>query len=160
MKSIEHTFSDNEGNHLLVALYFCDNDYKRNSLHIPEEYIDIEIVDIDITKVYVEKPIHFGVFFRMSSWLLMQFEKYDKAVFNYICSMDDLNTNHSELKPQIYRWNLFDRLYQRLASDLNIRVQDVVVGPSDYQSMGRAFYRDSHAPVIHVVAAYLQEKYQ
>lgn len=41
----------------MVALYFCDDDYKRNSLHIPEEYADIKVIDISITKVYVDKPI-------------------------------------------------------------------------------------------------------
>lgn len=32
MDSIENTFSDNEGNHLMVALDFCDDDYKTGLL--------------------------------------------------------------------------------------------------------------------------------
>lgn len=70
MDSIENTFSDNEGNHLMVALDFCDDDYKQDSLNIPTEYSDVEIVDIGIEKVYLEKPINPIVFFQMSSWLL------------------------------------------------------------------------------------------
>ncbi len=41
MEFVEQRFSDKEGNHLLVALYFCDDDYKRTSLYIPDEYSDI-----------------------------------------------------------------------------------------------------------------------
>ncbi len=62
IEDIEQKFSDKEGNHLLVALCFCDDDYKQNSLHIPEEYSDIKVVDISITKAYVEMPIHYSVF--------------------------------------------------------------------------------------------------
>lgn len=118
MESIEQTFSDNKGNHLLVALYFYDNDYKQTSLHIPDEY----------------------------------------AVFSFICSTEDLATNHPDQSPQSYRWNLFDRLYRRMAQKAEINTQDVIVGPDGYQSFGRAFYRDRHASIIHIVAAYLQEK--
>jgi len=48
MKSIENTFSDKEGNHLMVALDFCDDDYKQNTLNIPEEFSDVDIVDINL----------------------------------------------------------------------------------------------------------------
>lgn len=158
MESIEQTFSDNKGNHLLVALYFYDNDYKQTSLHIPDEYADVEIVDIDIEKTFRDKQIHPVVFFRMSSWLLQQFNDYENAVFSFICSTEDLATNHPDQSPQSYRWNLFDRLYRRMAQKAEINTQDVIVGPDGYQSFGRAFYRDRHASIIHIVAAYLQEK--
>lgn len=158
MESIEQTFSDNKGNHLLVALYFYDNDYKQTSLHIPDEYADVEVVDIDIEKTFREKPIHPVVFFRMSSWLLQQFNDHENAVFSFICSTEDLATNHPDPSPQSYRWNLFDRLYRRMAQKAEINTQDVIVGPDGYQSFGRAFYRDRHASIIHIVAAYLQEK--
>ncbi len=158
MESIEQTFSDNKGNHLLVALYFYDNDYKQTSLHIPDEYADVEVVDIDIEKTFREKPIHPVVFFRMSSWLLQQFNDHENAVFSFICSTEDLATNHPDQSPQSYRWNLFDRLYRRMAQKAEINTQDVIVGPDGYQSFGRAFYRDRHASIIHIVAAYLQEK--
>lgn len=82
MESIEQTFSDNKGNHLLVALYFYDNNYKQTSLHIPDEYADVEIVDIDIEKTFREKPIHPVVFFRMSSWLLQQFNDHEMRSFH------------------------------------------------------------------------------
>lgn len=160
MESSEQIFSDKEGNHLLVALYFCDEEYKRHTLHIPEEYAAVKIVDIDITKAHVDKPIHCGVFFRMCAWLLRQFEEQEDAVFTFICSVDELSTHHPGVLPHVYRWSLFDRLYQRHAGERGISVQDVVVGPEGYQSFGRAFYRDKHAPIVHVVASYLQEKQQ
>lgn len=128
MESIEQRFSDKEGNHLLVALYFCDDDYKRNSLHIPEEYADIKVIDISITKVYVERPIHFSVFFKMSSWLLQEFERHEDAVYTFICSTEELDTNHPNFLPQEFRWKLFDRLYIRQANTSHINVQDVIVG--------------------------------
>lgn len=160
MKSIEHEFSDKEGNHLLVALCFCDEDYKRNSLHIPEEYADIEVIDISIAKVYVEKPIHFSVFFKMSSWLLQEFEKHEDIIYTFICSTEELDTNHPTFLPQEFRWELFDKLYRRQSDNSYINVQDVIVGPDGYQSLGRAFYRDKHSPIINIIVDYLQEKQQ
>ena len=156
MEHIEQIFSDNEGNHLLVALYFCDDEYKLESLHIPEEYSQIKIIDINISKAY-DRPIHFSVFRRMSSWLLKEFERREDSIFTFICSTDHLNTNHPEILPQEFRWALFDKLYLRHAST-RVNVQDVIVGPEGYQSLGRAFYHPQHAPIIHVTVSYLQEK--
>lgn len=164
MEPIKQTFSDNEGNHLLVALYFCDNEYKLDSLHIPEEYSNVDIVDIDITKAFVEKPIHHNVFFRMSAWLMKQFESHENAIFTFICSTDDLNSNHKDLLPQKYRWRLFDTLYryQQRKSGFkdSINTMDVIIGPIGYQTFGRAFYRAKHTPIVHIVSDYLQEKQQ
>lgn len=160
MESIEHIFSDGEGNHLLVALCFCDDDYKRHSLHIPEEYLDTRIIDIDITKAYVDRPINPVVFFKMSAWLFSQFEELNDSLFTYICSFDDLTTRHDCISPQEYRWNLFNKLYERQLGtiDSTVHIQDVIVGPDGFQSFARAFYRDCHAPVIHLIASYLREK--
>ena len=160
METINNIFSDKEGNHLLVALCFCDEGYKRDTLHIPDEYSDIKVIDISITKAYVEKPIHFSVFFRMSSWLLQEFEKHDDTVYTFICSTEELDTNHPFFLPQEFRWELFDKLYRRQSGTAQINIQDVVVGPEGYQSLARAFYRDKHAPIINLIAAYLQEKQQ
>lgn len=33
-----------------------------------------------------------------------------------------------------------------------------MVGPDDYITYGRAFFRAKHAPIIHIVCAHLQEK--
>lgn len=158
MKSIENTFSDNEGNHLMVALDFYDEAYKQNTLQIPEEYSDIDIVDISIEKVFVDKPIHYSEFFKMCTWLLQQFSIYDNAVFTYICSFDELKTNHLDIEPQFYRWSLFDRLFQRTSSYIQLNTQDVIVGSDGYQSYGRAFFRDKHAPIIHIITSHLQDK--
>lgn len=104
MDSIENTFSDKQGNHLLVALYFFDKEHKSDSLNIPEEYNDVDIIDINITKEFVDKPIHFSVFLKMCGWLLEEFSNRPDAVFTFICSTDDLDTNHHDLLPQQFRW--------------------------------------------------------
>lgn len=159
MKSIENTFSDNEGNHLMVALDFCDNNYKQSTLCIPEEYSDVDIVDISIEKVYIDKPINSIVFFKMSAWLLQQYEIHSNAVFSFICSTDDIpNNNHRDMTPQLWRWTLFDRLFHRIKDKTDLNSQDVIVGPDDYLTYGRVFYRTKHAPIIHIVCAHLQEK--
>ena len=160
MDSIEQTFSDKEGNHLLVALCFCDDEYKINSLNIPEEYSDVNIVDISITKADVSRPIHYSVFFRMSGWLLEEFRKNQNSIFTFICSTDDLETNHPDIPPQQFRWNLFDRLYRRMKDMQDVYIQDVIVGPEGYQSMARAFYRSRHIPLINLITAFLNEKQQ
>lgn len=160
METIENTFYDNEGNHLLVALDFYDNLYKKTTLHIPEEYSDIDIVDISISKLFVNKPIHFSAFFKMCSWLLECFNRHPTAIFTYICSTEELNTNHENLEPHLYRWILFDVLLKRSFRRTMLNIQDVVVGPEGYQSYGRAIYRNKQAPIIHIVVAHLQEKQQ
>lgn len=160
MESIEKIFSDKGGNHLLVALYFYDADYKQNVLNIPEEYSNIRIIDIDITKVHVDSPINPTVFFKMSDWLLKLFEEMEDTVFSFICSTEDLATNHDILQPQTYRWNLFDRLYQRKKSNKDIKIQDIIIGPEEYRTYGRAFYHENQSPIIHLITSYLEEKQQ
>lgn len=143
----------------MVALDFCDDDYKQNTLNIPEEFSDVDIVDINIEKVYIDKPISAAVFFRMSAWLLLQYNIHDNAVFSFICSTDELhNVNPRALSPQMWRWTLFDRLFHRVKDKRDINLQDIMVGPDDYITYGRAFFRAKHAPIIHIVCAHLQEK--
>lgn len=96
----------------------------------------------------------------MSSWLLHEFEMQDDAVFTFICSTDELTTNHPDFLPQEFRWELFDRLYKRRINAEGINVQDVIVGPEGYQSLGRAFYRDKHSPIINIIVSYLRDKQQ
>ncbi len=158
MKSIEQTFSDKKGNHLLVALCFCDDNYKRDSLHIPEEYLDVNVVDISITKAFIDTPIHFSVFFRMSSWLLEEFNNQENAIFTFICSTDELDNNHPDFLPQEFRWSLFDKLYIRQPDKTQVNIQDVIIGPEGYRSFGRAFYRNRHIPTINLIVAYIQDK--
>lgn len=160
MESIEKTFSDKGGNHLLVALYFYDKEYKQDVLHIPKEYSDIKIIDIDITKAYIDLPINPTVFFQMSDWLLQLFEDMDDTVFTFICSTADIDTHHHHLLPQTYRWNLFNKLYLRKKPTKDIKIQDVIVGPEGYQTYGRAFYHEKQSPIIHIIASYLEEKQQ
>lgn len=160
MESIEKPFSDKGGNHLLVALYFYDADYKLNILNIPEEYSTIKIVDINITKAYVDLPINPIAFFKMSDWLLCLFKEMEDTVFSFICSTEDLDTHHTHLHPQTYRWELFDRLYQRKNIHKEIKVQDIIIGPEGYQTYGRAFYHENQSPIIHLIVSYLEEKQQ
>lgn len=155
---MEYIIPDNKGNHLMVALDFYDNAYKQETLQIPEEYSDIEIADISIEKVYLDKPIHFSAFFEMNKWLLNQFLGHSNAIFCFICSIDELDNNHQDIEPQLYRWKLFDRLCQRMIGKGNFNIQDVIVGPEGYQSYGRAFYRSKHAPIVHLIVSHLQEK--
>lgn len=141
----------------MVALDFCDNQYKHDSLLIQEEFFDIDIIDINIEKVYLDKPINPAAFFKMCKWLLEQFDIFENAVFTYVCSIDDIDCNHKDIEPQLYRWQLFDCLFQRISKP-HINIQDVIVGPIGFQTFGRAFYRDKHAPIIHIVSAHLQDK--
>lgn len=97
MESIENIFSDNKGNQLMVALYFYDKDEKINTLNIPEEYADIEIADINIEKVELGEPLHYGAFVAMNKWLFKQFELHSDAIFSFICSLDELDTNHKNI---------------------------------------------------------------
>ncbi len=159
MSSIQNVFSDNEGNHLLVALDFCDDIYKLNALNIPEEFADTQIIDINIGKVYVNQKIHFSVFFKMSTWLMEQFQKYPDAIFTYICAIQELPNNHPQLNPQQFRWQLFDALSNRILRNADIQTQDVIIGSGEYQTFGRAFYRLSQAPIIHLVTANIKDKY-
>lgn len=94
----------------------------------------------------------------MSRWLLQQFDKYENAIFTFICSTDDLSTNHPDKSPQVYRWELFDKLYMCVARNAEINVQDVIVGAEGFQSFGRAFYRNKHTTIINFVTEYLQDK--
>lgn len=162
MESIENIFSDNKGNQLMVALYFYDKDEKINTLNIPEEYADIEIADINIEKVELGEPLHYGAFVAMNKWLFKQFELHSDAIFSFICSLDELDTNHKNIPPEQYRWRLFDALYHRFIKynpNIDIHIQDVIFGPDDFLSYTRTFYRSKHAPIIHIVGSYLKEKY-
>lgn len=146
----------------MVALNFYDGDEKVRTLKIPEEYADIEIADINIEKTELDRPLHYAAFAAMTKWLFEQFNLHPNAVFSFICSLDELNSHHTQMPPERYRWELFDALYQRFINHnehADIMIQDVIFGPEDYMSYTRTFYRNRHAPVIHIVAAYLKEKY-
>lgn len=159
---MENIFSDGKGNQLMVALYFYDKDEKINTLKIPEEYTDIEIVDISIEKTELDKPLHYGAFVAMNKWMFEQFELHPNAIFSFICSLDKLDTNHKDMPPELYRWKLFDALFCRFIKYnqyADIHTQDVIFGPDEYLSYTRTFYRSKHASIIHVVSSYLKEKY-
>lgn len=162
MESISNIFSDNKGNQLMVALVFYDNNEKINTLKIPIEYTDIEIVDINIEKKELGEPLHYGAFAAMNKWLFEQFELHPNAVFTFICSLDELDNNHKDIPPELYRWSLFDALFQRFIKynkRADILTQDVIFGPEGYLSYTRTFYRSKHAPIINIVGTYLKEKY-
>lgn len=147
----------------MVALDFLDEDYKINVLCIPEEYAGVEIADINIEKLRLDAPIRYAAFSDLIKWLYDEFKKRKDVMFTFICSVDSLDIKGRKITHQMYRWLLFDRLYQRAVrmngyNQERIMVQDAVIGQDDYQSYGRVFYRDIHAPIVHLIAAHLLEK--
>lgn len=157
---IEELIPDNEGNYLLVALDFYDLYYKLNVLRIPEEFSDIEIADISINKIDLDAPLHHRALFKMCDWLLSQFNRID-GVFTFICSIDDLKTNHGDVLPQEYRWRLFNLLYLRAKSQSNfssICIRDLEIGPEGYRTYARAFYGQSKLPIVNLITFNLLDK--
>ncbi len=162
MESIEILIPDKEGNHLVVALSFYDNMMKTGTLQIPEELAVLDIADISIAKLDINKPLNIRAFFQMCEWLISQFTIFPNAVFSFICSTDSLVTNHKEISSEQYRWRLLECLYKRNIQKLHnygIESKDVVVGPEGFQTFARVFYRVKHSPVIHLVISHLNNKY-
>ena len=162
MDSVETLIPDNEGNHLVVVLSFYDDTAKSSTFQIREEFAELDIADISINKLSHEKPLNLRAFYKMCQWLIEQFLVFPNAVFSFICSTDQLDTNHPEISPEQYRWNLFEYFYQRnlsKLSDLGIESKNIIVGPDGYQTFARVFYRTCHAPIIHVVINHLCSKY-
>lgn len=139
-----------------MALNFYDSDYKTNILGIPPEFANIEIVDIALEKVYIDNPIHFSVFFKMSSWIFSTFNQND-AIFSYICSIDSIENNR-QLVPQLYRKTLFDLLLKRIPDCNNILNMDFEIGDGEYKTYGRIFYKQRHIPIIYAVLDNLKDK--
>lgn len=162
MDSVENLIPDKEGNHLVVALSFYDDTMKAGAFQIPEEFGDLDIADISINKLDIDKPLHLRAFFKMCEWLIEEFLIFPNAVFSFICSTDPLATNHTDISSEQYRWNLFEHFYQRnipRLRNMGIESKDIIVGPDGYQTFARVFYRTSHAPIIHLVTAHLSSKY-
>lgn len=162
MITIETLVPDNQGNHLVVVLYFYDNANKINAFHIPTEYHDIEIADININKLDSEKPLGLIAFNKMCDWLTEQFMLYPNAVFSFICSLEPLENYHHQLSPEKYRWNLFDILFHRnlrKLEKLGIHSKHIIVGKDPYKTDARIFYRDKHAPLVYIVESHIKEKY-
>lgn len=162
MESVETLIPDNEGNHLVVVLSFYEDDQKTDTFQIPSEFAGLEIADIAIEKLNLDQPLGLKAFHGMCQWLMEQFIQFPNAVFSFICSTDPLDTNHNNIAPVQYRWNLFEYFYQRNFSKLHqfgIESKDIIVGPDGYQSFARVLYRTSHTPIIHLVIAHLNNKY-
>ncbi len=51
MDSTEILIPDNEGNHLVVVLYFYDDNDKADTFQIPQEFAELDIADININKL-------------------------------------------------------------------------------------------------------------
>lgn len=129
---------------------------------IPQEFSDLDIADISISKIDLGKPLHLRAFNKMCQWLTEQFMIFPDAVFSFICSTDPLDTHHSDIAPELYRWNLFEYFYKRNISglrEMGIESKDIIVGPDSFQTFARVFYRTGHAPVIHLVIDHLTGKY-
>ena len=162
MESVETLIPDNEGNHLVVVLYFYEDYDKTGTFRIPEEFADIDIADINISKLDLDKPLSLRAFFEMCRWLTAQFLLYPNAVFSFICSTDPLASRHNDLAPEKVRWQLFEILLLRNLRSLQghgINSKEMIVGPDGCQTFARVFYRDRHAPIIHLVIDHLTTKY-
>ena len=162
MESIETLIPDNEGNHLVVVLTFYDDVDKNDTFEIPQVFASLDIADISISKIELDRPLHLRAFNKMCKWLIEQLMMFPNAVFSFICSIDPLDTNHSELPPEQYRWMLFEYFYYRNILRLNemgIKSKEIIVGPEGFQTFARVFYRANHAPIIHLVIDHLNNKY-
>lgn len=162
MESIETIIPDNEGNHLVVVLSFYEDNDKIGTFQIPKEFAELDIVDIAIKKLYLDAPLNLCAFFKMCYWLIEQISIFPHAVFSFICSTEELETHHSDIASEQYRWRLFEYFYQRNIPKLaamGIESKDIIVGPEGYQTFARVFYRTKHAPIIHLVIQHLSSKY-
>lgn len=162
MEKIEELIPDNEGNHLVVVLNFYDKSDRINQLHIPAEFFELDIADICIETLDRSRPLGVRALLKMCDWLLEQMLMFPNAVFSFVCSTQSLDTNHSGLPPEKYRWRLFESLYIRksgVLAEYGIRSENIVVGPEGYESFAKVFYRDKHAPIIYVVAEHLRCKF-
>ena len=162
MESIETIIPDNEGHHLVVVLSFYEDNDKVGTFQIPTEFADLDIADIAINKLNLDMPLSLCAFFKMCHWLIEQFSIFHNAVFSFICSTEPLETHHSDMTSEQYRWSLFEYFYQRKIPKLTamgIESRDIIVGPQGYQTFARVFYRIKHAPVIHLVIEHLSHKY-
>jgi len=162
MVSVETIIPDNKGNHLVVVLYFYDDNDKTETFQIPKEFAELDIADVNINKLEIDKPLGLRAFFGMCQWLMEQFLLYPNAVFSFICSTDPLDVRHSDIRPEQYRWNLFELLFTRnknRMSELGIHSKNIAVGPEGCQTYAKVIYRDKHLPIIHLVTAHLDSKY-
>lgn len=163
MEAVETLIPDNEGNHLVVVLSFYEKDQKIDTFKIPVEFVNLEIADISIQKLDLNKPLGLRAHYKLCEWLMEQFLQFPNTVFSYICSTDPLATNHHTLPPSLYRWKLFESLYSRQIArlhNLEIQSKNIIVGPDGYQTYAKVFYRPSQAPIIHLVIDHLNSKYQ
>ncbi len=161
MESVEVLIPDNEGNHLVVVLSFYDDITKDAAFEIPDEFSDIDIADISINKLNPDRPINIRALIRMCDWLIEEMQLFPNAVFSFVCSLQPLTTNHPDIEAAEYRWRLFEALYKRNHTRLQylkIESKDIIVGPDGYKTYAKVFYRQAHAPIIHVVISHLTDK--
>lgn len=84
METIETLIPDNEGNHLVVVLYFYENIDKANTFLIPQEFINLDIADININKLDQNKPLKVRAFFKMCHWLSQKSGTFRYQIKNII----------------------------------------------------------------------------
>ncbi len=81
MAPVKTLIPDNEGNHLVVVLNFYDDSDKTSTFQIPEEFARLDIADISIEKLHLDRPLRLKAFFAMCEWLKEQFGAHPDAVF-------------------------------------------------------------------------------
>lgn len=163
MESVETLIPDNKGNHLVVALNFCDDNIQDALTQVPQEFCNFVTADISIRKLFEDKPLNPSALYKMCDWIIEQSCTYTNAIFWFICSTKELKTNHSQITPAEYRWNLFEYFYQKnllKLKALGIESQGLTVGSGAKTSFIRIFYRMQHAPIIHIVIANINAKHE
>ncbi|MDE6449433.1 MAG: hypothetical protein K2L41_05055 [Muribaculaceae bacterium] len=164
MELLEFKIPDNKGNHLLVALNFYDSDQKNNIFKIPRKWSSVEIIEINITKEHVNKPIDVHVFFKLCRELLCIFNQHENAIMFYEVSFDELllNQRHSYLTPSDYRKKFFDTLklwVEKQGCGNNVLIIDTEVGPDGFVNHVRIFFRKKHLELVEQVTPYISGKY-
>ena len=159
MEIVETLIPDNEGNHLVVALNFCDDTVQEGLTQIPSEFGNFVIADISIKKLFEDRPLNPFALYKMCNWILEQLVTYSNAIFWFICSTGELKNNHPYMTSAQYRWNLFDYFYRRNSDklkELGIESNKIIVGTGHNETFIRVFYRMCHAPVIHIVTSNIE----
>lgn len=55
---------------MVVVLYFYDDRDKNLTFQIPQEFIDLDIIDINIKKLDMQRNVANHAFYKLCDWLL------------------------------------------------------------------------------------------
>ncbi len=84
MESVETLIPDNEGNHLVVVLNFYEDSQKTGTFQIPSEFTGLDIADISIEKLNLDRPLGLRAFHKMCQWLIEQFMQFQCRILIHL----------------------------------------------------------------------------